>query len=88
MKNESKIAVPQIVLSMGAFRVEAVAELKHASCKLREYDYIMVNSASDLPLVEKKHSNCVVFDPWVKECLISGRLLPPDSTDDMSDDEA
>ncbi|KAI0831299.1 hypothetical protein BC628DRAFT_1353138 [Trametes gibbosa] len=67
-------AVPKIILSMGAATVEAVVDEKHASRLLHEYNYIVFRDEHDtarLPDVER----CVDVN-WVKDCLISGRLLP------------
>lgn len=67
--------VPRIVAAMGA-HVEAVVEVRHATHakELEQYDYILVKDPSllsdydaDLPIVNVQ---------WVKECLITGRLLP------------
>ncbi len=65
--------MPRIVLCMGAATVESVAELKHASQNPKDYDYIVV---PDQNLTKfSKHENAVHVN-WVKDCLISGRLLP------------
>ncbi|KAH9854224.1 hypothetical protein C2E23DRAFT_875560 [Lenzites betulinus] len=67
-------AVPKIILSMGAASVEAVNDEKYASRSLREYSYIVFRDEHDnarWPAVER----CVDVN-WVKDCLISGRLLP------------
>ena len=58
---------------MGAATVESVADLKHASQDPNEYDYIVV---PDQNLSKySKHENAVDVH-WVKDCLISSRLLP------------
>ena len=65
--------MPRIVLCMGAATVESVAEPKHASQDLEEYDYIVVPDQNLSKF--SKHENAVDVN-WVKDCLISGRLLP------------
>ncbi|KAM5535165.1 hypothetical protein V8D89_011101 [Ganoderma adspersum] len=73
LKKEAAESVPRIVLCMGAATVESVAELKHASQDPKDYDYIVV---PDQNLGKfSKHENAVDVK-WVKDCLISGRLLP------------
>ncbi|GJE87006.1 BRCT domain-containing protein [Phanerochaete sordida] len=74
---EATRMIPRILLCMGAARVEAVDGLAHASTKLDRYDYVVVKDAEEVRRVAKARSleNCVAF-PWVKECLITGRILP------------
>ena len=63
---------------MGADHVEAVCDVKHASLKTIEYDYVLVK---DLEEVRKFNSvgkgdrpPCFHI-PWVKECLVAGKFL-------------
>ncbi|KAH9483918.1 hypothetical protein JR316_0003396 [Psilocybe cubensis] len=71
---EATNAIPQIILAMGADRVEAVTDVRYATHQLQEYDYLVIR--------EKHHyspgySQCpsVVDWTWVKECLIASRYL-------------
>ncbi|KAI0748118.1 hypothetical protein C8Q80DRAFT_717960 [Daedaleopsis nitida] len=71
-KKDAAEMVPRIILCMGAATVEAVADFKHASRGLDDYDYVVVPDSDfdrfpDLDV-------CVDVN-WVKNCLISGRLL-------------
>ncbi|KAH8116815.1 hypothetical protein DFH11DRAFT_1852350 [Phellopilus nigrolimitatus] len=71
---EASRTVPRIIVCMGAARVEAVADVKHASKKdLTQYDYVVVKEALPSPLVQDA---TYVDVTWIKECLIAGRLLP------------
>ncbi|KAI0647044.1 hypothetical protein C8Q79DRAFT_957521 [Trametes meyenii] len=70
--NQAAEAVPRIILCMGAATVEAVKTEKNATLDLDEYDYIVVREESERIKTVK---NCVDIG-WVKDCLISGRLLP------------
>ena len=76
---DSTRMIPRIILCMGASRVEAVATFNDASHALDSYDYIVVRDAEEAKKASKARriTNCVAF-PWVKECLIAGRLLPRD----------
>lgn len=65
--------VPRIVLCMGAATVEAVSDRKFASRKLKDYDYVVVRDDADTSSFQDVN-NCVNVS-WVKDCLISGRLL-------------
>ena len=76
-KEASRI-VPWIIICMGASRVEAVAEVKFASKDLSEYDYIVIKDFSERPKDLLEDGLTLVHVPWVKDCLIAGRLLPPD----------
>lgn len=62
---------------MGATEVEAVADAGTASRKLQDYDYVVVKDPAAMQRIKTAHSsaNCVHL-PWVKECLVTGRLLP------------
>ena len=62
---------------MGAERVEAVADPKHASSSqdLSKYDYVVVKEQHEVRTVGKGAKKCVPFS-WVKECLVAGRFLP------------
>lgn len=64
--------VPRIILCMGAAIVEAVADLKHASRGLDDYDYVVV---PDSDFDQFPNLDLCVDVNWVKNCLISGRLL-------------
>lgn len=66
--------VPWIMICMGASRVEAVTEVKFASKDLPVYDYVIVKEATDFP-EDPQDDVTFVHVPWVKDCLISGRLL-------------
>ncbi|KAI1795884.1 hypothetical protein LXA43DRAFT_1058127 [Ganoderma leucocontextum] len=73
LKKEAAESVPRIVLCMGAVTVESVADLKHASQDAKNYDYIVVPDQNLSKF--SKYENAVDVN-WVKDCLISGRLLP------------
>lgn len=61
-------------MCMGATEVEAVASVKNASRKdLTAYDYVVIKDPS-LKSVDT-NANFVHVD-WIKQCLISGRLIP------------
>ncbi|KAG2157211.1 hypothetical protein DEU56DRAFT_722795 [Suillus clintonianus] len=66
--------VPWIMICMGASRVEAATEVKFASKDLPSYDYVIVKEATDFPK-NPQDGVTLVHVPWVKDCLISGRLL-------------
>lgn len=74
--NPSAEAVPQIILCMGAELVEAVSDQKHASRPLEKYDYVVVREDADRAPFHNVVQHCVDVN-WVKDCLTSGRLLPP-----------
>ncbi|KLO11850.1 hypothetical protein SCHPADRAFT_448195 [Schizopora paradoxa] len=70
---EGSLVIPRLILCMGAAYVEAVANVTHASFDdLTEYDYIVVKEASTLPISK---GETYVDVGWVKDCLISSRLL-------------
>ena len=70
--------IPRIILCMGAERVEAVGCFDNASRPLGEYDYVVFRELDEATKAETRHlDTCVPFS-WVKECLITGRLLPRD----------
>lgn len=72
---ESARMVPRIILAMGAARVEAVPELKHASSSdLSAFDLVVVKEQHDASRIPGKATRCVNFQ-WVKDCLIAARLL-------------
>ncbi|KZP19516.1 hypothetical protein FIBSPDRAFT_828087 [Athelia psychrophila] len=75
---ESSRAVPSIVLAMGARRVEAVTEAKYASDPtFKTFDFVVVKDISDsVPGLPKPNVTKLVHFPWVKESLMTGRLLP------------
>lgn len=54
--------------------MEAVTEVNFASKDLPEYDYVIVKEATDFPK-DLQDNVALVHVPWVKDCLISGRLL-------------
>ena len=63
---------------MGADHVEAVYDMKHASQKMIQYDYVLVKDLEEV----KKFNTAGKGDrppcfhiPWVKECLVAGKLL-------------
>jgi hypothetical protein len=71
--------IPRIILCMGAAVVEAVVDTKWARGHnlAEDYDYIVIepDTYPEITSRVKKLGNCVPFR-WVKECLITGRLLP------------
>lgn len=64
---------------MGALVVEAVASLTYASKQdfEKDYDYLVIEPGTFPEATEpvKRFKNWVPFK-WVKECLVTGRLLP------------
>ena len=58
-------AVPRIILTMGAARVEAALDIKAASSKPSAFDYVVTNQNVDAKTVTVE---------WVKDCLISRKL--------------
>ncbi|KDR81687.1 hypothetical protein GALMADRAFT_239810 [Galerina marginata CBS 339.88] len=69
-------AVPQIILAMGADTVEAVTDIRFASYKLKEYNYLIIREENQY-LPKYADTECkTVHWTWVKECLIASRLLP------------
>ena len=59
---------------MGASEVEVVGNVKNASRKdLNTYDYVVTKDTEDRVLSKLKTT--VVSMEWIKQCLISGRLL-------------
>ncbi|KAJ7774929.1 hypothetical protein B0H16DRAFT_80035 [Mycena metata] len=66
-------AIPPILLCMGATSVEAVRDVKNASLKLDQYDYI-VNKDDNADIAKMTATNIVSWD-WVKDALIS-RCVP------------
>jgi len=82
--------VPRIILCMGAKVVEAVTSPKHASQPLSEYGYIVVRE-DDVwaKYPQLRGAGQVVTWSWVKDCLISSRLLPiPTPETEEVDEEA
>jgi hypothetical protein len=62
---------------MGASRVEAVTEVKFASKDLSTYDYVVIKEFYERPKdLPEDDDITVAHVPWVKDCLIAGRLLP------------
>ncbi|TFY81561.1 hypothetical protein EWM64_g2453 [Hericium alpestre] len=75
--NGNMDSVPRIILAMGAARVEVVADAKSAlDTKLTSYDYVIVKDESSPVYTNAKADVTCVPMQWVKDCLISGRLLP------------
>jgi hypothetical protein len=75
---------------MGATRVEAVSDARHASRALAEFDLVLVKDVSPSPMfvpnggTSKRKGGGVSADArrvkwanttWLKECLICGRML-------------
>jgi hypothetical protein len=61
---------------MGAKRVEAVSEIKNASDQsLKTFDYVVVKDENEVVYGLPNDSVTLVHLPWVKDCLIAGRLL-------------
>ena len=58
---------------MGAATVESVSDVKYASRDPKQYDYVVVPDQNLSRF--SKYKNAVDVN-WVKDCLISGRLLP------------
>ncbi|KAJ6596981.1 hypothetical protein DFH09DRAFT_1133295 [Mycena vulgaris] len=71
-RKNGNLAVPRIMLAMGAEFVEAVREEKHASCALSDYDYI-VNKDDNVRISKLRECTVVPWD-WVKDALISGSI--------------
>ncbi|KIO13688.1 hypothetical protein M404DRAFT_993230 [Pisolithus tinctorius Marx 270] len=75
---EATRAVPWIILCMGASKVEAITDIKQVSSKeLRSFDYVIVKDTAD---VEDLGAVTVATVTWVKECLISSRVVPTNWT--------
>ncbi|OAX38923.1 hypothetical protein K503DRAFT_740390 [Rhizopogon vinicolor AM-OR11-026] len=75
--NEASRFVPWIIICMGASRVEAVTEVKFASKDLSAYDYVVIKEFCERPKdLPEDDDITVAHVPWVKDCLIAGRLLP------------
>ena len=58
---------------------QVVGDVKNASTKdLSRFNYIIVQDLSDLPpgIARDDNLDNIVTVNWVKDCLISGRLLP------------
>ncbi|KIM87177.1 hypothetical protein PILCRDRAFT_815647 [Piloderma croceum F 1598] len=73
---EASRTVPRIILSMGAKRVEAASEIKYASDQsLKSFDYVVVKDADEVVHGLSDGNVTFVHVPWVKDCLIAGRLL-------------
>ena len=63
---------------MGADQVEAVWDVKHASSKTTEYDYVLVKDLEEVKKFKatRKGDQPPCFHiPWVKECLVAGKFL-------------
>ncbi|KAH7913741.1 hypothetical protein BJ138DRAFT_1133891 [Hygrophoropsis aurantiaca] len=74
---EASRSVPWIILAMGASRVEAAFDLKSASSKnLQSFDYVVVKDNDEAVENLRESDVTLVHVPWIKQCLIAGRLLP------------
>lgn len=63
---------------MGAKRVEAVSDPRHASDQsFGAFQYVVVRDDGEGVPGLPKTGVTLVHVPWVKDCLIAGRLLPP-----------
>ena len=63
---------------MGADHVEAVCDVKHASFETIEYDYVLVKDVEEVKKFNttwKGDRPSFVHIPWLKECLVAGKLL-------------
>ncbi|KAF7799624.1 hypothetical protein EIP86_010862 [Pleurotus ostreatoroseus] len=65
--------IPRIVLCMGADRVEAAADVKPND--LSAFDLVVLKDDEGAKRRKLKGAKCVCIN-WVKECLITSRLLP------------
>lgn len=75
--NESSRSVPRIILFMGAAHVETVREVKaSSSTDFNAFDYVVMREVDPKLKPNKKQTTYVSVD-WVKDCLITGRLLEP-----------
>lgn len=75
---EAARTVPWIILCMGASKVEAVTDIKQVSSKeLRTFDYVIVQDTAD---VHDLRGVTVATVTWIKECLISSRIVPTNWT--------
>ena len=65
------------MLAMGADHVEAVCDVKHAQCTTTEYDLVLVKDMEEVKKfnASKGDRPSCVHIPWVKECLVAGKLL-------------
>jgi len=61
---------------MGANRVEFAMAWKSASKEKLKCDYIIFGLDAPLEVTEKAPDCKVVTWKWVKQCLITGRMLP------------
>lgn len=77
-QNKSTRELPGIMLAMGADQVEAVCDLKDAQHEINDYDFVLVKDLEEVKkfngVVKGERPPCVHI-PWVKECLVAGRLL-------------
>jgi len=73
---EASRTVPRIILAMGAERVEAVSEIRFASDQsFKGFDYVVVKDKGEVVPDLPNDALTLVHLPWVKDCLIAGRLL-------------
>ncbi|KIJ69316.1 hypothetical protein HYDPIDRAFT_80042 [Hydnomerulius pinastri MD-312] len=74
---EASRVVPWIILCMGASKVEAVTDAKQVSAsQMQSFDYIIVKERGDVGRVDLGDNVEVGHVNWVKECLISSRMVP------------
>ncbi|KAH7889377.1 hypothetical protein F5I97DRAFT_1800278 [Phlebopus sp. FC_14] len=73
---EASRVVPWIILCMGASKVEAVTDIKLIpASQMKAFNYIIVKDRGDVGGVTASGAE-VTHVNWVKECLISSRVLP------------
>jgi hypothetical protein len=71
------LGIPHIILAMGAERVEHAKTWDKASREKNSCDYIVLLKES--LATGSVHRDCrVVSWNWIKQCLISGRIVPPE----------
>ncbi|KAJ8699887.1 hypothetical protein PTI98_002964 [Pleurotus ostreatus] len=66
--------IGQILVCMGAKRVEAVADLNDASRQATEYDLVVIKESTNYR--DDLDGATVVDTQWVKYSLLAGRMLP------------
>ncbi|KAF7363517.1 DNA repair protein crb2 [Mycena sanguinolenta] len=74
-ESDVSAALPRVMLAMGALSVEAVQKIENATLTLTDYSYIVTKDAMIKPFLLR---GCIVVSwDWVKEVLISRRMLTP-----------
>ncbi|KAF4614521.1 hypothetical protein D9613_003123 [Agrocybe pediades] len=70
--------IPQVIMAMGAERVECITSLEYASDDLATFDYILIKEKKDY--LPQFRATTTVHWAWVKQSLFSSRLveLPTD----------